>query len=237
VRPGGGHERLPAPQRDAVATAFGLRAGEAPDRFLVSLAVPSLLGEAAEEQPLIGPVNDAQWLDRASAQVLVFAARRLVAESVGLVFGSRQPGQDGDLTGLPELVVEGVGARKLPHAALVVARYLPGYVPRTGRNREGGAMDTPYAFVARIEAKPERAEDLAALLTGALPLAQAEPGTVDWYAARTSPTTFWIFDTFGSEDARQAHINGEIAAALMANADELLAAPPEILPADVLAAK
>jgi hypothetical protein len=51
-------------------------------------------------------------------------------------------------------------------------------------------MDTPYAFVARIEAKPEKAEDLAALLTGALPLAQAEPGTVDWYAARTSPTTF-----------------------------------------------
>ena len=98
-------------------------------------------------------------------------------------------------------------------------------------------MDTPYAFVARIEAEPEKAEDLAALLTGALPLAQAEPGTVDWYAARTSPTTFWIFDTFGSEDARQAHINGDLAAALMANADELLAAPPEILPADVLAAK
>jgi quinol monooxygenase YgiN len=98
-------------------------------------------------------------------------------------------------------------------------------------------MDTPYAFVARIEAKPEKAEEVASLLTGALPLAQAEAGTVDWYAARTSPTTFWIFDTFGSEDARQAHINGEIAAALMAKADEFLAAPPEILPADVLAAK
>ena len=98
-------------------------------------------------------------------------------------------------------------------------------------------MDTPYAFVARLEAKPEKAEDVAALLTGALPLAQAEAGTIDWYAARTSPTTFWIFDTFGSEDARQAHLNGEIAAALVANADELLAAPPEIMPADVLAAK
>lgn len=98
-------------------------------------------------------------------------------------------------------------------------------------------MDTPYAFVARIEAKPEKAEEVAALLTGALPLAQAEAGTVDWYAARTSPTTFWIFDTFGSEDARQAHINGEIAAALVAKADELLAAAPEILAADVLAAK
>jgi quinol monooxygenase YgiN len=98
-------------------------------------------------------------------------------------------------------------------------------------------MDTPYAFVARIEAKRDKADDVAALLTGALPLAQAESGTVAWYAARTSPTTFWIFDTFGSEEARQAHINGEIAAALMARADELLAEPPEILPADVLASK
>lgn len=98
-------------------------------------------------------------------------------------------------------------------------------------------MSTPYAFVARIEAKPEKAADVAALLTGALPLAEAETGTVNWYAAQTSTTTFWIFDTFGSEDARQAHINGEIAAALTANADELLASPPEILPADVLASK
>src|SRR6185312_7094773 len=102
---------------------------------------------------------------------------------------------------------------------------------------QGVIMDTPYAFVARLEAKPEKAEALASLLAGALPLAQAEAGTVAWYAARTSATTFWIFDTFGSEAARQAHIDGEIAAALMANADELLAAPPEILPADVLAAK
>jgi quinol monooxygenase YgiN len=98
-------------------------------------------------------------------------------------------------------------------------------------------VDTPYAFVARIEAKPGKADDVAQLLAGALPLAQAEPGTVDWYAARTSPTTFWIFDTFGTQDARNAHINGEIAAALMAKAGELLAAPPEILAADVLARK
>lgn len=97
-------------------------------------------------------------------------------------------------------------------------------------------MNTPYAFVARIEAKPEKAEDVAALLAGALPLAEAEAGTVDWYAARTSPTTFWIFDTFGDEQARTAHAEGEIVAALTANA-ELLATAPEILPADVLAAK
>jgi quinol monooxygenase YgiN len=98
-------------------------------------------------------------------------------------------------------------------------------------------MSTPYAFVARIEAKAGKAEAVAELLAGALPLAQAETGTVAWYAARTSETTFWIFDTFATEEARQAHVNGQIAAALMAKADELLATPPEIMPADVLAAK
>jgi quinol monooxygenase YgiN len=98
-------------------------------------------------------------------------------------------------------------------------------------------MSTPYAFVARIEAKPDKADDVAALLAGALPLAEAEVGTIAWYAARTSPTTFWIFDTFETEAAREAHINGQIAAALMAHADELLAGPPEILAADVLASK
>lgn len=97
-------------------------------------------------------------------------------------------------------------------------------------------MNTPYAFVARIEAKPDKAEDVAALLAGALPLAQAETGTVNWYAARTSSTTFWIFDTFGSEQDRTTHAEGAIVAALTANA-ELLAAAPEILPADVLATK
>ena len=101
-------EPLPAPQRDALTTAFGLQAGDAPDRFLVSLAVLSLLGEAAEDQPVICVVDDAQWLDRASAQVLAFVARRLLAESVALVFGSRQTGQDNVLSGLPELVVEGL---------------------------------------------------------------------------------------------------------------------------------
>jgi predicted ATPase len=84
-------ERLPTPQRDALATAFGLQAGEAPDRFLVSLAVLSLFGEAAEERPLICLIDDAQWLDRASAQVLAFVARRLLAESVARVFGARVP--------------------------------------------------------------------------------------------------------------------------------------------------
>jgi predicted ATPase len=78
--------RLPGPQRDAVSTAFGLSAGEAPDRFLVGLAVLGLLSAAAEDRPLVCLVDHAQWLDRASAQVLAFVARRLLAESVALVF-------------------------------------------------------------------------------------------------------------------------------------------------------
>ena len=99
-------EDLPAPQSEALRTAFGVSPGSAPDRFLVGLAVLSLLSEVAEEQPLICLVDDEQWLDRASAQVLAFVARRLEAESVGLVFAARVPSDD--IAGLSELVVEGL---------------------------------------------------------------------------------------------------------------------------------
>lgn len=98
-------------------------------------------------------------------------------------------------------------------------------------------MAAPQAIVARIEAKPEKAEEVAEMLKGSLPLAQAEEGTVNWFSMRSSPTTFWVVDTFVDEAARQAHLNGEIAANLAASADELLAAPPEIFQADVMAAK
>jgi DNA-binding CsgD family transcriptional regulator len=99
-------EGLPGPQRDALGIAFGLREGAAPDRFLVGLAVLTLLSEAAEEQPLLCVVDDAQWLDRASAQVLAFAARRLLAEPVGVIFAAREPGEA--FGGLAELEVRGL---------------------------------------------------------------------------------------------------------------------------------
>jgi DNA-binding CsgD family transcriptional regulator len=99
-------EGLPDPQLDALGVAFGLNIGAAPDRFLVGLAVLSLLSEVAEQQPLLCVFDDAQWLDRASAQALAFVARRLLAEPVALVVATREPG--GEFGGLPELLVEGL---------------------------------------------------------------------------------------------------------------------------------
>ena len=112
-------ESLPDPQREALRTAFGLSAGPVPDRFLVGLAVLGLLSETAGERPLVCVVDDQQWLDHASAQALGFAARRLAADPVGLVFAARVPGQD--VAGLPELVVEGLAyndARSLLESVL-----------------------------------------------------------------------------------------------------------------------
>ena len=102
---------LPGPQRDALGTAFGLVAGAAADRFLVGLAVLSLLSAAAEERPLVCLVDDAQWLDQVSAQILAFVARRLLAESIALVFAVREPSDPLDLDGLPERQVGGLRQR------------------------------------------------------------------------------------------------------------------------------
>jgi DNA-binding CsgD family transcriptional regulator len=114
-------DRLPAPQRDALATAFGLSAGDPPDRFLVGLAVLSLVSEVAEDGPLVCLVDDAHWQDRASAQALAFVARRLLAEAVGVVFAVREPSPTDDLAGLPELAVRGLDesdASALFHSAI-----------------------------------------------------------------------------------------------------------------------
>jgi DNA-binding CsgD family transcriptional regulator len=99
---------LPGPQRDALGTAFGLTAGAGADRFLVGLAVLSLLARNAEERPLVCLVDDAQWLDRASAQVLGFVARRLLAEPMALVFAVREPADELELGNIPVMVIGGL---------------------------------------------------------------------------------------------------------------------------------
>ena len=104
-------ERLPGPQREALSTAFNLREGAAPDRFAVGLAVLSLLSEVAAERPLVCVVDDAHWLDRASAQALAFVARHLAAKPAAVVFAAREPRDEQDLiglTGLTELAVRGL---------------------------------------------------------------------------------------------------------------------------------
>src|SRR5205085_4617179 len=104
-------EALPEPQQAALRVALGLSSGAAPDRFLLALAALGLLAEVAAERPLLCVVDDAQWLDAASAQVLGFVARRLQAESIALVFavrGAGGPDWGQELAGLPEITLEGL---------------------------------------------------------------------------------------------------------------------------------
>lgn len=93
------------------------------------------------------------------------------------------------------------------------------------------------ALLAHLEAKPGKEQQLADFLRSALPMAEAEPGTIRWYAVQLGPSTFGIFDTFTDEAGRDAHLAGEIAKALTAHADELLAVPPVIEKVDLLAVK
>ena len=112
-------ERLPPPQREALRVVFGVSGGPAPEGFLVGLAVLTLLSEVADERPLLCVVDDAQWLDHASARTFAFVARRLLAEPVGLVFAAREPGEE--LRGLPELELRGLrngDARELLSSAV-----------------------------------------------------------------------------------------------------------------------
>ncbi len=116
-------DSLPGPQREALSTAFGLSAGDPPDRFFVGLAVLSLCAEVARDRPLLCVVDDVQWLDRASAQALAFVARRLQAESVALVLAVREVGDESELPGLPDMTVRGLtdaDARALLESAIHV---------------------------------------------------------------------------------------------------------------------
>ena len=165
--------RLPGPQSDALGAAFGLREGDAPDRFLVGLAVLSLLSDVAEEYPLVCLVDDAQWLDRASAQALAFMTRRLVAESVAVVFAVRESGDEQDLTGLPELLVHGLAD---PDARALLASVITGPLDERVRDR----------IVAETRGNPLALLELPRGLTPAelaggfgLPDAPALPGRIE----------------------------------------------------------
>jgi DNA-binding CsgD family transcriptional regulator len=159
-------QSLPVPQRDALRTALGLAAGPPPDRFLLGLAVLGLLSEAAGARPLVCVVDDVQWLDRASVQTLGFAARRLAADPVGLLFAARVPGDD--LAGLPELRVEGLPE---PDARVLLDSVLTG--PLDARVREQIIADTGGNPLALVELpRGLTAAQLAGgfLLPGAAPL-------------------------------------------------------------------
>jgi DNA-binding CsgD family transcriptional regulator len=123
---------LPGPQRDALRVAFGMQDGDVPDRFLVALAILSLLAEVAETQPLVCLVDDAQWLDRASAQALAFVARRLLAERIAMVFAVREPSDSNELSGLPELVVGGLSDGD---ARTLLASAIPGRLDERVRDQ------------------------------------------------------------------------------------------------------
>jgi DNA-binding CsgD family transcriptional regulator len=175
-------DRLPEPQRDALRTAFGLASGAAPERFLVGLAVLSLLSDVAGEEPLVCLVDDAQWLDRASAQALEFVARRLVAESVALVLAVREPADEEDFAGPPQLVVDGLGDED---ARALLASVIPWPLDERVRDR----------IVAETHGNPLALVELPRGLTPAqlaggfgLPSVAALPGHIeDSFARRLAP--------------------------------------------------
>lgn len=148
-----GLETLPEPQVRALQVAFGLAEGSVPDRFLVGLAVLGLLAEAASERPLVCLIDDAQWLDEATRQVLGVAGRRLDAESVLLLVGVRETAEERSFPGLPDLTVEGLDAED---ARLLLAAAVPG--PLDGRVRDRLVAETggnPLALLELVKGTSE----------------------------------------------------------------------------------
>ena len=125
-------DSLPGPQREALEVVFGLDSGPAPDRFLVGLATLSLLAETADERPLLCVIDDAQWLDSASALAFAFVARRLLAEPISLVFAVREPIDVRELVGLPELMIGGLSE---DDARVLLDSALPGRLDERVRDR------------------------------------------------------------------------------------------------------
>ena len=159
-------ERIPEPQRDALWTVFGIRAGPPPDRFLVALAVLSLLAEVAAEQPLICIVDDYQWLDMASAVALSATGRRLGTESVGLVLAT--PGPSSRLTGLAELAVTGLSQADA-HALL--DSVLPGNLdPKVRDQIVAETRGNPLALLELSRGLTPSALAVELELPGAVPL-------------------------------------------------------------------
>src|SRR5512133_690062 len=136
----------PPPQHEALGIAFGVSAGTRPDRFLVGLALLSLLSDAADQEPLLCLLDDAQWLDQSSSQVLAFVARRLQAESIGLLFAEREPGEFSELDRLPELRLDGLADAD---AAELLASVIT--VPLDDRVRERLVAETHGNPLALIE--------------------------------------------------------------------------------------
>jgi DNA-binding CsgD family transcriptional regulator len=125
-------DRLPEPQRRALSVALGLASGDTPDRFLVALGALTLLSEVAERQPLLCFIDDTQWLDDASLQVLGFVARRLLAEPVALLFATRETSMDGELSDLPTLALGGLNEED---ARSLLATVVPGRLDERVRDR------------------------------------------------------------------------------------------------------
>jgi DNA-binding CsgD family transcriptional regulator len=162
-------DALPEPQRNALNVALGISPGDRPDRFLVALAVLSLLSELAAERPLLCVVDDAQWLDAASGQVLGFVARRLLAESVAIVFAVREPIAGQALDGLPELSLKGLHEAD---ARALLARVVRGRLDNRVRDRiiaETGGNPLALLELARSMSAPERAGGFVVPAAGDLP--------------------------------------------------------------------
>jgi len=175
----GGLDALPVPQRAALQVAFGLTDGQAPDRFLIGLAALSLLAHVAQDQPLLCLVDDAQWLDDASAQVLGFVARRLVAESVGMVFAVRTRADEHPFAGLPEIQLGGVSDED---ARALLSTVVPGRLDERVRDRivaETGGNPLALLELPRGMSAAELAAGFGLPEAGGIP-AQIE----DHYSAR-----------------------------------------------------